>query len=143
MMKTARVSSIVAVAAILLLVTSFSQAQTIKWVYEECQNLVFVTLGTGLPGIEDSFTPVAGPVQQVITNQMAPPYCGEKYSFYFGEIPEIVLVEESLIVRIEYREEELGDGHIYWSSRCCPSALRIECPSSPVLEGTWSTVKAL
>jgi len=215
MMKTARVSSIVAVVAILLLATSFSHAQTLEWVmefndgpesltqiewseyaydyweemfgnaateeqcsicdlmpeqdffaysplmtttFEDCdfcaeiyfannwpgsQNVVYVRLGTGLPGNAASFVPFGPQAAAIITNQMAPPYCGQVYFFDFGTIPLVTLSNESLIVRIDYGEDEIGDGHIYWNSPCCPSALHIEFPPSPVLEGTWSTIKAL
>jgi hypothetical protein len=105
------------------------------------QNVIYVTLGVGLPGNAASFVPFTAPVSQVVTNQMEPPYCGMLYVFNFGMIPEVLLNQESLIVRIHYTGA-YGDGHIYWDSECCPSALYIDCPS-PVESGTWSTIKAM
>jgi len=93
--------------------------------YEGHSNPVFATLGTGTCGDDQGFTPLVGPVQVDLTYYDPEMDCGQAYRFDFGVIGSLVLTNQSLVLKIEYAGQA-GDGHIYWDSECCPSALACE-----------------
>ncbi len=104
-------------------------------------NPTTATLGVGTCGDPQSFVAIATPVTVTVTNQMGPPYCGQKYTFNFGQIDFLDPAGQSLIVMITYTGVDY-DGHIYWDGECCPSALNIEC-MTPSDEASWGTIKGL
>lgn len=109
--------------------------------YEGHSNPVTVTLGTGSCGQEQSFVAIGSPVTLNLVDYDPEMDCGFLYHFDFGVIETLVLSGQSLILKIEYAGLE-GDGHIFWDSECCPSALACE-PGTPAAETSFGVVKSL
>ncbi len=94
--------------------------------YAEHVNPVTVELrlgGWGSPG-----TLLASATQN-ITNRMQVDECGKMYSFDLGDIDDLVLTGQSLIIKISYAGTP-NDAHIYWDGVSSPSELCILAPSA-------------
>jgi hypothetical protein len=109
--------------------------------YVDHSNPVTVTLGTGTCGQEGSFIAVAGPITLDLVDFNPELDCGIAYHFDLGVVASLPLNGESLILKIEYAGIAY-DGHIFWDSECCPSALACE-HGTPVETMNFGSVKAL
>ena len=109
--------------------------------YVDHSNPVTVTLGTGTCGQEPSFVAVGNPVTLDLVDFDPELDCGVAYHFDFGVVATLPLNGESLILKIEYAGIAY-DGHIFWDSECCPSALGCE-EGTAALPTSFSLVKSL
>jgi hypothetical protein len=66
-----------------------------------------------------------------VTEVLDPYYPGWPHIFDFGTICDLVLDDESLVLKIIYNNPQGGQAHIYWNGEYCASALHALSPEDP------------
>jgi len=107
--------------------------------YDDLPNDVEIELWRGYPDGGGTF--LASDIVTV-TNQLVIGECGEMYTFDFGTIQDLYLVDEPLVLVIKCIGVDYNT-HIYWDSWDSPSALHAEAGDPPIFTDIGADILGL